>query len=404
MLKVLNMSEEGYIPELGCGFEAGENTQGAGLEVAGFALPAQGPGVYHLIYRVEVKEDVESLFIFAGRKQLLFCGSRKAGEKVEGECYVHLSEIIPRFHEEPARTEAIGFAVACGKLDSLGEISANALKLRNDTGIPVVWLAGDSTVTDQPAQVPYQPGGCYSSWGQDLSCFLGGSAAVDNVARSGLTTETFREEGHYAIVQKYIRPGDFCLFQFGHNDQKLAHLQAQTGYRENLLRFIDEIRGKNAIPVLVTPLSRNTWREDASYNDLLAEHAEAVIGLGELTGVPVLDLHRFSMDLIRQKGKEASRVYFHPGDMTHTNEYGSWLFASFIAKGLRDLDEKMFEITGLDRPLLPDDAAGQLTAAAGAGVLGEGQKEIFDAMERAGDSLVEAVEKARKEAQMSKES
>ena len=87
------------------------------------------------------------------------------------------------------------------------------------------------------------PGGCYSSWGQCLAYFIGESTAIDNQAHSGLTTETFRNEGHYDIVKKNIRPGDFCLFQFGHNDQKLAHLQAQTGYKENLMNYVNEIRG-----------------------------------------------------------------------------------------------------------------------------------------------------------------
>ena len=73
--------------------------------------------------------------------------------------------------------------------------------------------------------------------------FIGGSTAIDNQAHSGLTTETFRNEGHYDIVKKDIRPGHFCLFQFGHNDQKLAHLQAQTGYKENLMNYVNEIRG-----------------------------------------------------------------------------------------------------------------------------------------------------------------
>ena len=68
------------------------------------------------------------------------------------------------------------------------------------------------------------------------------------------------------------------------------------------------------------------------YNDLLAEHAQAVFEVGEETGVPVIDLHKYAVDLIKKNGKEASRVYFHPGDMTHTNEYGSFLFAHLIAR------------------------------------------------------------------------
>ena len=90
------------------------------------------------------------------------------------------------------------------------------------------------------------------------------------------------------------------------------------------MNYVNEIRGLCGVPILVTPLARNTWKDDGTYNDLLAEHAQAVFEVGEETGVPVIDLHKYAADLIKKNGKEASRVYFHPGDMTHTNEYGSF--------------------------------------------------------------------------------
>lgn len=247
------------------------------------------------------------------------------------------------------------------------------------------------------------PGGCYSSWGQCLAYFIGESTAIDNQAHSGLTTETFRNEGHYDIVKKYIRPGDFCLFQFGHNDQKLAHLQAQTGYKENLMNYVNEIRGLCGVPILVTPLARNTWKDDGTYNDLLAEHAQAVFEVGEETGVPVIDLHKYAADLIKKNGKEASRVYFHPGDMTHTNEYGSFLFAHFIARELSKLDPLTFAIDVQDEEdFTPDEHTAILTGTSTAAGRKDEQKEVFDAMERAGDNLVAAVEKAKKDAEMMK--
>lgn len=400
MIRHLDIKEKNYIPELGDGFEEGEGS-GQGLQVADYYAEASGEGVYYITYRIEVKEPVHQLYVFVGRKQLLRFGSRRAGELVEGTLYLHFGEIVPRFHTERMAIERIGFSVACEDLSRLGSIGMAAEKLSADTKIPAVYLAGDSTVTDQTCTKPYVPGGCYSSWGQCLAYFIGGSAAVDNQAHSGLTTETFREEGHYQIVLDSIRPGDFCLLQFGHNDQKLAHLQAQTGYRENLLRYINEIRGRCGIPVLVTPLARNTWKEDGTYNDLLEEHAGAVCELGEETGVPVIDLHKYAMELILEKGKDKSRVYFHPGDMTHTNEYGAWLFAQFIARGLSRLDPLTFSVDPAEaEPFVPDENVGILTGAQAALQHREEQKEVFDAMERAGDNLAAVIEQAKREAQL----
>lgn len=405
MINTLDITAADYIPELGDGFE--KETDEAeivkGLQVADYYADADGEGIYYITYKIEVAEDIKQLFVFAGRKQLLRLGARKAGAVIEGTLYLHFSEIIPRFHKDSMPITKIGFAVACEDLGKLKSVGMAAEKLSANTKIPAVFLAGDSTVTDQSCPKPYLPGGCYSSWGQCLAYFIGSSTAVDNQAHSGLTTETFREEGHYEIVKKSIRPGDFCLLQFGHNDQKLAHLQAETGYKENLMRYVDEIRGLCGIPILVTPLARNTWKEDGSYNDLLKEHAQAVIEVGELTGVPVIDLHQFAVDLILEKGKDASRVYFHPGDMTHTNEYGSWLFARFIARTLSKLDPLTFSIDVTDEEeLTPDESIAQLTGASKAAGRVDEQKEIFDAMERAGDNLVAAVEQAKKEASLLK--
>lgn len=399
MIFQLNTKAEDYVPELGNGFDGRLEGNPEGLQTAGYYAQAEGPGVYYVTYRVEVKEAVQQLFLFAGRKQLLRCGSRNAGEVVEGTVYLHFCEFIPRYASDRRRIDQIGFTVACEDLTKLGSVGMAAEKLADHTRIPVVYLAGDSTVTDQVSEEPYLPGGCYSSWGQSLAHFIGGNAAVDNLAQSGLSTESFRETGYYGIVTDYIRPGDYCLFQFGHNDQKLVHLQAFTGYRENLLRFVNEIRGKCGIPILVTPLARNTWNQEGVYLDLLEEHAKAVFSVGEETGVPVLDLHRFSMELIQENGREASRRYFHPGDMTHTNEYGSWLFAQFIARELSKLDPTAFSVdTAGDAALEPDENAGFVTGATANRNRTNEQKEVFDAMEKAESSLIAAVEKAREEA------
>ena len=85
--------------------------------------------------------------------------------------------------------------------------------------------------------------------------------------------------------------------------------------------------------------------------------------------------------------------------MTHTNEYGSWLFAKFIAENLKNLDPETFETDFHTRAeLVPDENVGAMTGASKPAGRQDEQKEIFDAMERAGDNLEAAVRKARKEA------
>lgn len=157
---------------------------------------------------------------------------------------------------------------------------------------------------------------------------------ITNHAHSGLTTESFLSEGHWAIVKPRLRAGDICLFQFGHNDQKLAHLQARGGYTDRLRTYIKETRTAGAVPVLITPLARNSWRDPTHYNDFLADFADAVLDLGKKEAVPVLDLHAYAMQLIRQEGLETAKRWFYPGDYTHTNDFGAYRMAGFVAGAL----------------------------------------------------------------------
>ncbi|MCM1305673.1 MAG: rhamnogalacturonan acetylesterase [Butyrivibrio sp.] len=239
---------------------------------------------------------------------------------------VNVCDIVPRGHTEVYEDKTLDITLL-GSRPAIGALTVE------EADCPTVFIAGDSTVTDQSGEYPYAPGTSYSGWGQMLSAYLTDGLAVSNHAHSGLTTHTFRQEGHYGIVEKYIRPGDYYFCQFGHNDQKLAELKAEGGYRANLLRYIQECRERGAFPVLLTPIARNTWKgNDGTYNDLLEEYADTCVRLGEQEDVPVLDLHGRSMDFIVKNGLEASKAYFFPGDYTHSNDYGAYYMAGLVAE------------------------------------------------------------------------
>lgn len=282
------------------------------------------PGNYKVTLSMNAAEEMEEVLIFTGCRRLAYKGIIPAGTSFSRELIVNVCDIIPRGQTVPHVNRSVDITVM-SKKPAISEIQIE------ECACPVVYIAGDSTVTDQSAEYPYAPGTSYCGWGQMLPAYFNGQIAVSNHAHSGLTTETFREEGHYKIVEQNIKPGDFFLIQFGHNDQKLEHLQAKKGYRDNLIRYIREIREKEAYPVLITPLARNTWLVDGAYNDLLKEHAQACLDIGQTMEVPVLDLHRISMEFIKKTGLEDAKAYFYPGDYTHGNDYGGYLMGGFVA-------------------------------------------------------------------------
>ncbi|MCM1188013.1 MAG: GDSL-type esterase/lipase family protein [bacterium] len=242
---------------------------------------------------------------------------------------VNVCDIVPRGQTACFENKSINIAILADR----PKISSLRIE---ELFCPTLYIAGDSTVTDQSAEYPYEPGVCYSGWGQMLPAFLDGRIAVSNHAHSGLTTDSFRSEGHYDIVRRFLRPGDYFFLQFGHNDQKLQELLAEGGYRENLLCYIGECRQAGVYPVIVTPLARNSWKgNDGTYNDLLAEYAAVCRRTGEQEGVPVLDLHARSVEYILREGLEAAKDSFHPGDYTHSNDYGAYRFAGMVAEEIR---------------------------------------------------------------------
>ncbi len=297
-----------------------------------FFVPRSGQ--YLVTLEIRPRREMRKVRIFARRRRLCAAVPElAAGETFRIRLCVEVCDVIPRAEEGVKRDLSVDVNV-------LAEEPFDGDRVRivsvEETRCPVIHLAGDSTVTDQPADRPCEPETNYSGWGQMLPYYLQEGVAVANHAYSGLTTETFRELGFYGIIENCRKPGDYLFLQFGHNDQKHKHLRARGGYRDNLARYIEENRRAGLYPVLVTPLARNTWHEDGSgYHDLLEANAAVCLELGKEMDVPVLDLHGVSMNDIMVRGRDAVKPLFVPGDYTHTNICGAQTAAFMVASEMK---------------------------------------------------------------------
>ncbi len=305
--------------------KTGEPAQGEHRRIPlSFKTDVPRQGNYKVTITICSAKPMKDVLIYTGRRRLGFRGDIPAGTFTH-TMVVNVCDIIPRGHTEVFEDKTLDITVVADQ----PRISGIEVE---ETKCPTVYIAGDSTVTDQSADYPYAPGTSYSGWGQMISAYFNDGVAVSNHAHSGLTTESFRKEGHYAIVERYVKPGDYIFYQFAHNDQKLDELKARGGYYANLTRYVTECRDKGAYPLLVTPLARNTWKgNDGSYNDLLAEYAEVCREIGETMEVPVLDLHGLSMEFVVEHGLEGSKPYYFPSDYTHSNDYGAYYMAGLVA-------------------------------------------------------------------------
>lgn len=313
--------------EKGCFLESEE------LIPLSFKCRVPKPGNYEITIGVySGNEGMKDLMIFTGRRRLMARGIDIGPHEIFEESFtVNICDIIPRGKEEAYEDKTLDVTLI-GKNPGI-----SFLEIR-EADCPTIFIGGDSTLTDQTAAYPYYPEASYCGWAQMLPVWLKRGIAVSNHAHSGLTTESFRNEGHFDIVRKNIKKGDYFLMQFGHNDQKLPHLAASGGYAENLRAYVREIQSLGAYPAIITPMARNTWKgSDGSYNDLLEESAAACRMVAEEFGIPLLDLHEKSMTFIKSIGLEDGKRYFFPKDYTHSNDFGAYRMAGFVAEAMKEV-------------------------------------------------------------------
>ena len=232
-----------------------------------------------------------------------------------------------------------------------------------------MYLAGDSTVTDQRSEP-------WAAWGQMLPRFFVQGIAVANHAESGESLKSFIGEQRLTKILETIKSGDYLLIQFAHNDQKpgSAHVDAFTSYKEYLKRYIVAARNKGAIPVLVTSMHRRRFDPAGKIINTLEDYPEAMRKLATEQSVQLIDLNSMSKTLFETLGEFGTlKAFVHypahtfPGqdqelrDDTHFNSYGAYELARCVVEGIRsgDLELKRYlrdDVKPFD-PARPDPVA-----------------------------------------------
>ncbi|MGW8201422.1 rhamnogalacturonan acetylesterase [Sphingomonas bisphenolicum] len=218
-------------------------------------------------------------------------------------------------------------------LEFLGRPAVQSVRIEPVVA-PTLFLAGDSTVTDQYAEPA-------ASWGQMLPAMLDDGIVVANHAKSGATLKSFLTDLRLDKLLARMKPGDWLFIQFGHNDQKKewpqTYLDAGTGYVAWLRAYIAEARRRGAHPVLVTSPERRNFDAQGKILDTLGAYAAAARKLAVEEQVPLIDLNADSRAIYEALGPAVAPTAFNDGgkDRTHHDNYGAWLLASAVAERIR---------------------------------------------------------------------
>ncbi|MEN9918852.1 MAG: hypothetical protein RL662_1288 [Bacteroidota bacterium] len=228
-----------------------------------------------------------------------------------------------------------------------------------------LFMAGDSTMAIKPlyknvwdsiANDSVQEPFLETGWGQVLPQFFNDKIVVDNYAKNGRSTRTFISEGLWDKLIKNVQQGDYVVIQFGHNDSskdKVDRYTSPEDYKNNLLRFINEVKAKGGNPIVCTSVARRKFDENGVLVNSHGVYTDLAIAAAHETKTPLIDMHEKSKRVLTGYGVDGSTTLFlhveagqnrnFPSgkvDNTHFIEKGAKEMALLFIEGLRELNIK----------------------------------------------------------------
>jgi len=218
--------------------------------------------------------------------------------------------------------------------------------------LPTLFLIGDSTVKNS---WDIGSDGLWG-WGRPLAAYFDQTRInVENQALGGTSSFSYISGGHWPRVLALVRPGDFVVMQFGHNDGGPGgslhgngdETEERTGrdgakgtvhsYGWYIRKYIADVKAKGATPIVCSLIPRNDWsggkvqRATGSYGTWAAEAARQ-------GGAIFIDLNAIIADHYDKLGEEAVKSFF-PKEHTHTGWEGALLNAQSVVEGIKALPD-----------------------------------------------------------------
>ncbi len=224
--------------------------------------------------------------------------------------------------------------------------------------LPTLFLVGDSTVRTGRGDGANGQWG----WGEPLGAYFDTARLnVVNRALGGRSSRTYQTQGHWVRTRALLKPGDFVLVQFGHNDSSainddsrargtLPGVGDETQEIDNLLthehevvhtfgwylrKLVREAKESGATPIICSMVPRKNW-EDGKIARNVGGYAAWARQAAQAEAVPFIDLN----DAIARRYDELGGVKvatLFADENTHTTLAGAELSATAVVAGLKGL-------------------------------------------------------------------
>ncbi|MDX8045058.1 GDSL-type esterase/lipase family protein [Gracilibacillus sp. S3-1-1] len=302
------------------------------------------------IFKVDLEPgDYQLTFIAGDADEEISVGVKVEDiQKVENQV-VESNQFLDETFELALIEETLSLQLT-GENPRINGLRIERLAERNATKHPTVYVASDSTAQTYDDYWKPQTG-----WGQVLDRYFKDRVTVDNHAIGGRSSKTFYTEGRLDTILREIKPDDYLLIQFGHNDATYTRPERYTtveDFKDYLTTYVTGVRQRGAVPILITPVNRRDFNPDTGiFNVSFPEYKEGMEEVAAELDVLLVDLNSLSRELFNELGPEGTKSIFlhldpgmyeaHPNgvaDDTHFQEHGAIQVARILSEGIKKLN------------------------------------------------------------------
>jgi rhamnogalacturonan acetylesterase len=217
---------------------------------------------------------------------------------------------------------------------------------------PTLYMVGDSTMHNNDKEL--------WGWGTTIADFLDLTKIdLKNSATAGRSTRTFVKEGRWAKVDSALKPGDYVIMGFGHNEGSKPDT-TKGGYRGVLKgigedsivlnwtkgpevvhaygwyirKFIRDTKAKGATPIVVSMIPRREWDKEDKIILANKDYGLWAKQVAEQEGVAFIDINTITAEKYNKLTRDEVFALFGT-DHTHTNKAGAVINAQSFVDGLK---------------------------------------------------------------------
>lgn len=220
--------------------------------------------------------------------------------------------------------------------------------------LPTLFFVGDSTL---------RSGGLMRGWAQEIGVYFDPAKInVINRAIGGRSSRTFQTEGKWDAVLKEIKPGDFVVVQFGHNDvgqydnpaakgrpslhgdgEEMAEITRPDGTKETvhtfgwyMRKYGKDAKAKGATVIFCSMVPHKSWKDGRINRGERDTFVKWTASAAKASGAQFIDLNEIVATGYEKLGQPQVEALFADKG-THTSVEGAKVSAAAVISGLKAL-------------------------------------------------------------------